>query len=41
MDQGDVLELKMMFSVLKLELSAMMYCNHGPKRDFLNGNCRT
>ena len=31
----------LVFSAKVNELSAMMYCNHGPKRDFLNGNCRT
>ena len=29
------------FSAKVNELSAIMYCNHGPKRDLLNGNCRT
>ena len=29
------------FSAKVNELSAMMYCNHGPKRDLLNGICRT
>ena len=29
------------FSAEVNELSAMMYYNHGPKRDLLNGNRRT
>ena len=29
------------FSAKLNELSAIMYCNHGPKRELLNGNRRT